>query len=519
MAIPALSSTPSDARTSPTSNENVRSGKSVAPPLPTGKQLGWGLGALGVFLLPFCAVGVGAGYSAVRNALAGNWKQAGFSALFAVVFGGVGFGLLAGVVYGRRQLSSLIARAQVHPDEPWLWREDWAAKHVRDASQSGTWVIGIGAAVWNLIAIPVGIAVFREVHAKGSAVALLGLLFPLAGVAIAVSAVRRILQYRRFGTSYLDLERVPIPVGHRLVGTVRANVATPPADGFRVVLSQFDRVTVGSGEDRSTSEHTRWQEERRVPGAPVRDYRGAGTIIPIEFDVPADARGTDESQPGNQALWRVSVSASIPGVDYESQFEVPVYYTQESTRPAPRQAAERFTSAVPEQPAAPSPITVTRDAEGTAIVFPAFRNPSVTLSFGAFTLLWTATIWLQRYLGAPLFFPLVTGLVALFLWWIVLAMAFGSSRVIVNGDGLTVTRRFLGISRRPRSIAAADIDGIEMPIQMQAGSTPYYSILVRRRPAPGRSLAGSLTLAFGIRDKRETERLVAAINEALGRRL
>src|SRR5262249_5289817 len=158
-------------------------------------------------------------------------------------------------------------------------------------------------------------------------------------------------------------------------------------------------------------------------------YRGAGMIVPIEFDVPADARGTDESQPGNQILWRVSVSASIPGVDYESIFELPVYYTQESTRPAPPQAADRFTNAGPEQPGAPSPITVTGGAEGTTIVFPAFRNPSVTLSLGAFTLLWTATIWLERYLGAPLFFPLVTGLVALFLWWAVLAMAFGSSSV------------------------------------------------------------------------------------------
>ena len=95
-------------------------------------------------------------------------------------------------------------------------------------------------------------------------------------------------------------------------------------------------------------------------------------------------------------------------------------------------------------------------------------------------------------------------------------MAFGSSRVVVQPEGLAVTHRFLGIPRR-RAIAAADIAGIEMPIQMQAGSTPYYSILVRRQAVPGRRLAGAVTVATGIRDKREAERLVATITEGLGR--
>jgi len=43
------------------------------------------------------------------------------------------------------------------------------------------------------------------------------------------------------------------------------------------------------------------------------------------------------------------------------------------------------------------------------------------------------------------------------------------------------------------------------------------SIVVRREAVPGRRLAGAITVATGIRDKREAERLVATIAEALGR--
>ena len=512
MAIPAISPAPA----APARDETVPSGKFVAPPLPTERQAAWGLRLFGLFLLPFCGFGLWAGCTSLRHALAGDWMEAGYALVFCVVFGGIGFGLLGVVAFGRKPLAATIDRAHAHPDEPWLWREDWAAKQSRDATRSGMWSGIAFAVLWNLISIPVAVTVLRSELPKGNHLALLGLLFPLVGVGLAISAARRTLQYRRFGASVLDLERVPIPVGHPLVGTVRAAIATPPADGFAVVLSCINRTRTRSGNDETTWESVRWQEERRVPGTAVRDYRGAGVTIPIAIPIPADAPGTDESRPRDVIIWRLVLSASLPGVDYASTFDVPVYRTADSMQPAtPEEVRDVARVAMSDPPAAPSSITVTRDADGTAIVVPAFRNPSPTLSLAAFTLLWTGTIWLQRYLGAPLFFPVITGVFAVILWWAVLAMAFTSRRTILRPDGLAVTSRFLGIPRR-RSVATADVASIETPIQMQVGSTPYYTILVRRNPAPGRTLAGAITVATGIRDKREAERLVATIVETLG---
>ncbi len=499
----------------PSRDETIPSGKFVAPPLPTERQAAWGIGFFGLFLLPFCAVGIVTGYDTLVRALAGDWRQAGFYLVFCLLFGGIGFGLLAAIAFGRKSVAARIERAQAHPDEPWLLRPDWAAKQVRDDARGGMWFSIVFAVVWNLIAIPLAIAVVPAL--RTNPYGLVAFLFPLVGVVLAVWAMRGVLRYRRFGVSQLDLERVPIPVGHPFVGTVRAAIDTPPSDGFHVVLACIDRRTTGTGDNQTTTETIRWQEERRIPGVATRDFRAAAVNVPIAIAIPADAPGTDESRPRDVTVWRLAVSASLPGIDYAATFDVPVYYTAESARPASADEAAEVAHAVTSEPLpAPSSITVTQDADGTTIVFPAFRNPGPTLSLAAFSLLWTGTIWVQLRLGVPIFFPAVTSLFAVLLWWFVLAMALASSRVVVRADGLTVVGRFLGIARR-HAIAAADVDGIELPIQMQAGSTPYYSILVRRRAVPGRTLAGAITVGTGIRDKREAERLAATIATALGR--
>jgi hypothetical protein len=85
----------------------------------------------------------------------------------------------------------------------------------------------------------------------------------------------------------------------------------------------------------------------------------------------------------------------------------------------------------------------------------------------------------------------------------------------VRQDGLTVTRRCLGLSRT-KVVAAADVTGVEMPIRMQVGDTPFYTVEVQWT-VPGRRFPGRVTVADDVRDKREAERLVATIEATLGR--
>ncbi|HEU5040739.1 MAG TPA: hypothetical protein VFT84_07965, partial [Gemmatimonadales bacterium] len=54
-----------------------------------------------LFLLPFAVTGVVTAALAVRAAASGDWAQAGFLSIFALVFGGVGVGGIVGALLGR----------------------------------------------------------------------------------------------------------------------------------------------------------------------------------------------------------------------------------------------------------------------------------------------------------------------------------------------------------------------------------------------------------------------------------
>jgi hypothetical protein len=81
--------------------------------------LAMGCGVL--FLLPFAGVGVFTTVQALRAAAAANWSQAGFFSIFALTFGGVGFGGLVALAAGRRRLADAETRQTRNPDAPWLW--------------------------------------------------------------------------------------------------------------------------------------------------------------------------------------------------------------------------------------------------------------------------------------------------------------------------------------------------------------------------------------------------------------
>ena len=61
-------------------------------------------------------------------------------------------------------------RAQ-HPDEPWLWRRDWAERVVRESPDFGGWCLWGFAILWNLFCVPVWFIVPWEwpADAKASA--------------------------------------------------------------------------------------------------------------------------------------------------------------------------------------------------------------------------------------------------------------------------------------------------------------------------------------------------------------
>ncbi|HTC22795.1 MAG TPA: hypothetical protein VK688_00450, partial [Gemmatimonadales bacterium] len=162
-------------------------------------------GCLALFALPFIAVGIGSAVMVVPKLWAGDWKGAGLLGLFALTFGGAGGWVLAAGVMGQRQAASRALAAERHPNEPWLWRPDWAAGSIEDAGRKSQYFLWAFAAFWNLIAWPIGVMVVRATLIEGNRLGLLGLLFPIVGIGLLVAAIRATLRERKFGVSVLEL--------------------------------------------------------------------------------------------------------------------------------------------------------------------------------------------------------------------------------------------------------------------------------------------------------------------------
>jgi hypothetical protein len=470
------------------------------------------VGCVALFLLPFAGVGVFAAVQVVRMAALGDWKQAAFFGLFALTFGGVGIAGLIALARGRRRLAEVEAAKARHPGEPWLWRPDWAAGRIEDSNRTAARFAWGFAALWNLVSLPAGYFGVRAALEQGNRAGLVALLFPVAGVGLLLWAARISVRLRRFGVSRLELETTPAAVGRSLAGTVSAPAPLMPAGAFRVVLSCIRRVTTGSGDDRSTSERILWQEEQRITGRPSRTTQGMATTVPLRIPIPADALPCDDHNPRDVVLWRLEVSAEVPGVDYAAAFEVPVFRTKESDQPRSdvETAAAR---AIAEQVAhfEPGPecrIQVTRNRRGTEIVFPPARNRGPALGLTMFLLLWLGAIVAMVLLGAPLIFPIVFGLFAALLSWAVLDLWLGVSRVTA-GDGAVRVASGLITAGRERLVPSLDVAEVVTRIGMQAGATPYYDVVVVRRNGK-KVVAGR-----GIRDKREAEWVAGLIREGV----
>lgn len=454
-------------------------------------------------MLPFAAAGVFAAIMAARALAQRDWAQAGFLAIFALVFGGVGIGGIVAVLRGRRGAEAALQREARHPEAPWLWREDWAARRIADSSAAemrAAWAFTI---LWNLISIPSSVLAVRAALQEGNRAALIALLFPVIGVGLLVWAVRATIRRGRYGTSVLELGTLPAAVGHALEGTVRTPAGLRPAGGFRVVLSCIRHTTSGSGRSRSTSESILWQEEHRAP---------AGALsVPIAFALPADAVPSDPPGGDDRTLWRLELSAEVPGVDYAARFEVPVFRTAASA--APRTEAEQAVAASTalradyRQPA-DSRIQVSRTRRGTEIYFPAARNPGTAAALTAFTLLWGGATWATVAFGAPLLFPIVFGAFGLLLVYGVIDQWIGVARVTADRTGVTVAKGWI-VPRGGRMLGAAEVADVTTKIGSQSGRIVFYDLMIV-------TTAGKrVTAGGGIADKREAEWLAATVLAAL----
>ena len=249
------------------------------------------------------------------------------SLVLGVLFTMVGLGIIAAAIHSRSDRQRVAALRVRHPDSPWMWNPEWASGQIRGSAKTVMIVAWCAALFWNAIAWPVLPSILEQAAQKP--LAWLGLVFPVVGIGIVGWAGLATLRARRFGTGTLTLETLPGVIGGRFAASVETGKPLPRDAAVVARLACVQRTTTGSGKSRSTHESTLWQHETDLaPGQLLPGMRG--TRIPLAFEIPAHCHPTDERFPNQSVHWRVELRADLPGADYVSTFEVPVFRTAAS---------------------------------------------------------------------------------------------------------------------------------------------------------------------------------------------
>src|SRR5262245_60813881 len=154
------------------------------------------------------------------------------------------------------------------------------------------------------------------------------------------------------------------------------------------------------------------------------------TAVPVLLAIPLEVAETSRPNATKPIKWRLTVSAKVPGIDYKSAFEVPVFKTAESR--GDFKLDERLAG---QYDARPDATTILREAGilkedlaggGVRLTFSMARNRGVAVFLTVFLIVWSVALWLLTGMDAPFWFRAmflsIWSLFELILIWITLDM-------------------------------------------------------------------------------------------------
>ncbi|MFN3892784.1 MAG: hypothetical protein ACK4MV_20495 [Beijerinckiaceae bacterium] len=218
-----------------------------------------------------------------------------------------------------------------YPGQPWMERDDWAARRVTHTSGGlavGLWIWTIGW--WGFLSFISWVnydKIIRAVSESWWNGALMGV-FVLAGLIGLSFALRVTIDWIRYGTSVLRIETLPAYAGERFRGIVEARLAAKPRHPLTVelVCEDLEWVTTGRGKERKTRLDVKRLGSARAqvqPGDIVASRDGVRIKIDIAIPPGLPEHSLDEE--GNGVHWVVSVTTTGDDPSFSCSFEIPVY--------------------------------------------------------------------------------------------------------------------------------------------------------------------------------------------------
>lgn len=468
-------------------------------------------GCVSIFALPFLIAGV----SIIRQAI-GELRHRSSDGIVLLVMGilftVIAVGMALAAFFAIRHSMGRSRLREQSPMQPWLWRDDWAARRIVETSTHLAPALWVFALVWNAITIPLVIALLRLMLFK-PVLAVVVVVLPIIGLTILCGALYVSMRSWKFGKSVCMIDALPIPVGGSFHGEIAHRESSVPESGYRLELRAVNRITTGSGQNRHMVETTLWQSELRVSPALVAPSP-AGVRVPFDFDIPPDAPQSDLHDPTDLTMWRLIASAEMPGIDYNARFELPVFETTEG------HAAEAVSAyhvahraeAAQRELGAESLVTVTPMPNGgTEFRIAPAREVGAIVTIVVILAIWFGAIAMMVRSGVPIVFAIVFVLFGLLFLVMLIDALVGRSIVVVDRQRLRAERTWLGFASTT-DLDPAKIDSIRAKPGARSGRRQYFDIEARL------TSGSSQMLARYLRSNADADALAAKIWFAMGRR-
>jgi len=405
-----------------------------------------------------------------------RWGLIGFKSIFLFVFGGFGLGL---IIFVWRSAPEKDADLPEYRESPWLLNDAWQTPTILSSSKSAMWGAWAFAAFWNLISAPLPFLLYEEVTQKDNYLALVGLLFPLVGVGLLVWAIRRTLEWRRFGAAPVTLDPFPGSIGGHVGGTIDLAIPYDANIRFQLTLNNLHSYVSGSGKSRSRKEEAEWQDTMVAFAEPGT----RGTKLTFRFDVPAGLSPSDTDHDDSYHIWRLNLSAELPGTDLDRSFDIPVYETATASRRLPDRALQtaRHEQNIVDDESVGRIVTVKSGGTGKQLHYPMGRHFSSAFSGILVGAIFAAAGWFLAVHEDQSIFGGVFGLVGTLIAVFCLYLIVNSLEVSRQAADIISVRRLLGIpiSRQTMHQNSFVRFRTKSTMKTQSGGkhTVFYSIL------------------------------------------
>lgn len=383
-----------------------------------------------------------------------RWELLAFKLIFVVVFGGVGFALLIFGLRGKKVIDSPEVQ-----QKPWLRRAEWFDNRIRSGARSGLYMIWVFAILWNLISSP-GAFMFTTVWEEEGKVALLILLFPVIGLFLLVWAIRKTMEWKRFGYTPLQMDPFPGAIGGDVGGEIDLHIPFDPKMVCEVTLSSLYSYVSGSGKNRSRHERVEWQDS----GFARVERSANGVKVLFRFAVP-EGHHESEEHSNSYYLWRLNLKSELPGVDLDRDFEIPVYKTGEHARRITVDSSNEVPQGIPKL-SAEALLPLRREGVGMVLYYPMLRRPGRALGgiiFGGIFAGVGLFLWGEAARTSGMLY-FMAGVFSLVGWGIVMAgiySALNSLRIELDGRKISVVRNVLAIPIKRKHCAYSEVRRVE----------------------------------------------------------